>query len=630
LLYIGKKREMAEYFKSIPLEKKQQLYRGVRSIMAMLVKISKMTEIYSVRDKIFDEFTETIKQNFDVIHNALPYATVTTKKVGFYYQDKKIKLFDEGERKFRNIFLVNEIRELYFVQGVTPQEIIDFFAVIQETLNYTLLDYDFNTRLWDYGINHIGTISDPDMGDPELWCDDGFKSEFEPVKPEVLFSCRPRSFHELAQIVPEFDNIGKTRSSEFTEWVEKSGKELTVKKYLDKARALISSGLNKENNRNIVNKVCEYAIRNIQNGDFISGIVYVNTLIQLARELSNTDEVLFMRVKEVLKRINAEEFVNKMFEMAGKMDSSQTKSFGDLVNLVSSTNFELVFLKLCELENKDARMYCLEGIAKNFKDAELAKKFVKHEDWHIARNFLYMLRFAFNPEFLPSVRDVMNHQVKQIRVEAARVLSLYDADENLEYWQKAVFSPDEEVRILAVENLVRVKGLEAKAIFNEIFKPSNRNRFNLTDYERYIDRILASQRKEFFDLPGTMIFSENLELRLTVLKSLNKIDDPGIIATQIIRRMKSPEFLELGENEILLLLGLVKGSSVTSMLEEMEYLFTLQGGFLNKKKYAPVKKIVFDYFRSVGQKNQIIKRWLEKGLKTGNDETKAILQGREL
>jgi len=629
LLYIGKKREMAEYFKSIPLEKKQQLYRGVRSIMAMLVKISKMTEIYSVRDKIFNEFTETIKQNFDVIHNALPYATLTTKKVGFYYQDKKIKLFDEGERKFRNIFLVNEIRELYFVQGVTPQEIIDFFAVIQETLNYTLLDYDFNTRLWDYGINHIGTISDPDMGDPEPWCNDGFKSEFQPVKPEVLFSCRPRSFHELAEIVPEFDNIGKTRSSEFAEWAEKSGKELTVKKYLDKARALVASGLNKENNRNIVNKICEYAIRNIQNGDFISGIVYVNTLIQLAKELSNSDEVLFMRVKEVLKRINAEEFVNKMFEMASKTDSSQMKSFGDLVNLVSSTNFEQVFLKLCELENKDVRMYCLEGIAKNFKDADLAKKFVKHEDWHIARNFLYMLKFAFNPEFLPSVREVMNHKVKQIRVEAARVLSLYDADENLEYWQKAVFSPDEEVRILAVENLVRVKGLEAKAIFNEIFKPSNRNRFNLTDYERYIDRILASQRREFFDLPGTMIFSENVELRLTVLKSLNKIDDPGIIATQIMRRMKSPEFLELGEKEILLLLGLVKGSSVTSMLEELEYLFNLQGGFLNKKKYAPVKKIIFDYFRSTGQRNQVIKRWLEKGMKTGNDETKAILQGRE-
>ena len=138
MLYIGKKLELTEYFKSIPLEQKKQLYRGMRAIIAMLVKVSKMTEIYSVRDKIFNEFTETMKQNMDVIHNLLPYASVTTKKVGFYYQERKIKLFDEGERKFRNIFLTNEIRELYFVKGVTPEEIVNFFAVIQETLNYTL------------------------------------------------------------------------------------------------------------------------------------------------------------------------------------------------------------------------------------------------------------------------------------------------------------------------------------------------------------------------------------------------------------------------------------------------------------------------------------------------------------
>lgn len=629
MLYIEKKKALAEEFKSIPLEKKQQLYRGVRSIIAMLVKISKMTEIYSVRDKIFDEFTETIKQNFDVIHNMLPYATVTTKKVGFYYQEKKIKLFDEGERKFRNIFLVNEIREIYFVKGVTSKEIIDFFAVVQETINYTLLDYDFNTRLWDYGIQHIGTISDPDMGDPEPWCNEGFISEFQPVTPEKLFSCKPRSFHELAEVVPEFDNLGKTKSSEFLDWIEKSGKSLTVKKYLEKARHIISTSQNKEINRNIVNKICEYAVRNIQSGDFISGIVYINTLIQLAKEVSNSDDVLFMRIKEVLSRINTEEFINKVFEMAAIVDDSQIKSFAELINLISSTSFEVVFLKLCDLENKDVRLHCLEGIAKNFKDASLVKKFTEHHDWHIVRNFLYMLRFAFNPDFLPYVREVMNHQVRQVRIEAARVLSLYDADENLEYWQRAVFSPDEEVRLLAVENLVRVKGLEAKAIFNEIFKPANRSKFNLTDYERYIDRILSSGRNEFFDLPGTMIFSDNRDLRLTVLKSLNKIEDPGIISTQIIRRVKSPEFIELEEGEILLLLGLIKGSALTSMLEAMEYLFTLQGGFLNKKKYAPLKKTVFDYMRSKAQKNPTVKRWVEKGLKTGNDETKAILQGRE-
>ena len=628
MLYIQKKKELTDYFRTIPMEKKEQLYRGVRSVMAMLVKISKMTELYSVRDKIFDELKDTLKQNFDVIHNNLPFATVSTKKVGFYYQEKKIKLFDEGERKFRNIFLVNEIRELYFIKGITPEELINFFAVIKETLNYTLLDYDFNTRLWDYGIIHIGTISDPDMGDPDPWSVENLESEFDPVKPEELFSLKPRNFHELADIVPEFDNLGKVRSSEFEDWIKKRGKDFTVYKYLEKAKMLIGSGT-KDANRNLVNKICEYGIRNIQEGDFISGLVYLNTIIALGKELANHDEILFMRVKEVLKRVTSEEFINQIFDAASRMEDSQIKSFSDLINIFSSTNFEPVFLKLVELENKDARMYCLEGVAKNFKDVQLAKKFMEHSDWQIVRNFLYMLRFAYNPEFLPYVREVMNHQVRQIRVEAARVLGVYDADENFEYWKKAVFSPDEEVRLLAVENLVKVKGLEAKAIFNEIFKPANRNRFNLTDFERYIDRILGSNRKEFFDLPGSMIFSETKELRMSTLKSINKIQDPVIISAQILRRVKSPEFLALEKDEIELLLELARGSIVNQMLESLEYIFSLKGGFFSRRKYEPFKRIVFEYFKAKAPRNPVFAKWLEKGVATGNSETRAIIQGRK-
>ena len=104
MLYIGKKLELTEYFKSIPLEQKAQLYRGIRAIMAMLVKVSKMTEIYSVRDKIFSEFTETMKQNLDVIHNLLPFATVTTKKVGFYYQERKISSLTKAKENSETYF----------------------------------------------------------------------------------------------------------------------------------------------------------------------------------------------------------------------------------------------------------------------------------------------------------------------------------------------------------------------------------------------------------------------------------------------------------------------------------------------------------------------------------------------
>lgn len=629
MLYIGKKLELTEYFRSIPLEQKAQLYRGMRAIMAMLVKVSKMTEIYSVRDKIFAEFTETMKQNMDVIHNLLPFASLTTKKVGFYYQERKIKLFDEGERKFRNIFLTNEIRELYFVKGVTHEEIVNFFAVIQETLNYTLLDYDFNTRLWDYGITHIGTISDPDMGDPEPWEESWFKGDIPAVTPEKLFSMRPQNVNELATIANEFNMLPVVDMEKFNKWKESCGKEMVVSKYLEKAVKIVLSSSNHESNRNIVGKICEYAIKNIQNADFISGVTYFNNLILLEKELQGKDDVIYTKVKEVLDRMKSEDFINTIFEFGAVMDSSQLKSFCELIIFASDINFELVFTKLCELDNKETRLFCLEGLAKNLKDPEMVQRFIENPDWHIVRNFLYILRFAYNPEFLPQVRAVMNHEVKQIRIEAAHVLSIYDADENIEYWKNAVFCPDEEVRILAVENIVKVKDQkEVKAILNEIFKPANRSKFNLTDYERYMDRILASGRNEFFDLPGSMIFSENRELRIIALKSLNKISNPSMVLMQVKRRIASPEFLSLDKEEIDLILSLMKGEMITPMLEYLEFLFTLHGNLFNKNKYLPLKKQVFGFVMQRAAKNTAMRSWIEKGKKVGDSETRSVLEGR--
>jgi hypothetical protein len=342
--------------------------------------------------------------------------------------------------------------------------------------------------------------------------------------------------------------------------------------------------------------------------------------------MKSRDEILFMRIKEVLKRLNSESFIDEMFMVAVNLDKDQIKSFGQILNMLSTTSFDLIFLKLVNLESREVRLHCLEGVAKNFKDASLADKYIHDEDWHVVRNILYLLRFAYHPDFLPLVRDVMNHQVRQIRVEAARVLSMYDADENFDYWSIAVFSPDEEIRLLAVETLLKVKGIEAKHILNDIFKPENRNKFNLTDFERYMDRILSSPRKEFYDLPASMIFSENKELRLSALRSLNKVADPGIISSQIIRRLTSSEFLELEKDEIELLLNLIKGADIVTMLEKMEYVFNIEGGFFNKKKYIPFKKIVFNHFKR--SSNSAVKKWLQKAARTGNKETIAIVEGR--
>ncbi len=628
LLYIGKKRELTEYFKSVPLEKKQQLYRGVRSVVAILIKISKMTELYPITDKIFEEFTETMGQNLELIHNNLPYASVVTKKVGFYYQEKRVNLFDEGERKFRNIFLVNEIRELYFVKGVTKKELLDFFAVIKETINYTLVDYDFNTRLWDYGIVHIGTISDPDMGDPEPWKEEEFAGEQPAVTAQELLSMPPRKTADMYDIVREFDNIGKGRNSEFDEWLAKKGKAFTIQRYLERVRHMVLSGANQEAAKSSVSKTCEFALTNIQNGDFMSGVPFINMLVQLESEIKEAGSPLPGTIRTALAKISSDQFLNHVFEMASRADASQIKSFSECLAFASLTNFETVFLKLVELDSKEIRIPCLENIAENLKDVELVKRLAENSDWHVLRNLLFVLRFIYRIDYLPIARNVMNHQVRQVRVEAARVLSLYDADENIEYWRKAIFSPDEEVRTLAITNLVKVKGIVAKQTLNEIFNPANRDKFDLGEYERFIGHIVESNRPEFFDLPANLMFSESKELRRMALRGLGKVEDLTVIAPQIARRIQSEEFRSLEKQEIELVLGLAKGLLLPQVLRALEYIFKLDGGFFNRNKYAPFKKIVLDFMRSRAGKSPTIQKWLEKAMKEGDKEIRALLQGR--
>ena len=101
-----------------------------------------------------------------------------------------------------------------------------------------------------------------------------------------------------------------------------------------------------------------------------------------------------------------------------------------------------------------------------------------------------------------------------------------------------------------------------------------------------------------------------------------------MVLMQVKRRIASPEFLSLDQEEINLILGLMKGEMITPMLEHLEFLFTLHGNIFNKNKYLPLKKQVFGFIVQKSAKNTAMRSWIEKGKKVGDSETRAILEGR--
>ncbi len=615
-LYLEEKRSLIAEFNDIPLQQKQSMYRNVRSIVAMLVKVSKMTEIYSVQDKVFDDFNENMLQNLNLIFNSLPFFSITTKKVGFYYQEKKIKLFDEGERKFRSVFLVNEIRELYFRKGVSSKEIRSFFEVLARILNYTGMDYDFNSLLWDFGITHIGTVSDPDMGDPEFFDEKLF------TLPEIFAESTEFDDQQVGDLLPI---IPVANPSDFNEFLERRGSGFVLGQYLQVVEESVLKNPDSKESATMIHRITSFPFDLLKEGEIAYAMAFLHTVLSLTKRFPKKDSTLYDRLMSTSHKLGEERFITDIFDLVPLLKENQYHSFAELVHLMGSHHFETVFSLLVEVPIKEVRLLSLPGLAKYFTGMELAERFFKDSDWHIVRNALTLLTHNYNPHYLDYVRELMTHESPQVRLEAARVLSDYDADENLPYWQVAINSPDDEVRDLAMLNLVKVRGFEGKQVMNAVFTQEGFEKYGIDAFKRFVSIIINSGRRELFDLPVNLLSHENKELRFAVLSALNAIEDPHMIYSQISRQLRFEYLSRKDVDEIKLLLQLVRGEQELTMLKNLEYIFTLKGPFFHPSKYKEFKKTVLMTLVNRAGRSKALTAWLLEGKKRGDKETREIL-----
>jgi hypothetical protein len=293
--------------------------------------------------------------------------------------------------------------------------------------------------------------------------------------------------------------------------------------------------------------------------------------------------------------------------------------------MVSPLYFEKVFMRLTELNSRDIRLPCLKGIAKDFTDIETAKRLLEHENWHIVRNALYLLRFTYNERFVQMVRTVMNHEQKQIRVEASVVLSKYDADDNMPYWQKAVFSPDKEVRVVAVKSVVKIKDTQAKNILDTVLRPQNIAKLAPDEIPLFFEIVVESGRGEFFDLIGVHLFSEERKLRFAAIAAIRTMPPTETIWRLIAKRVASEDFRSLDKEEIDKTLALIREDSVQMIVPALDYVFTLQGGMFDRTKFRPFKEAVFFQVGRL-RKAKFVQRWLARAREEGNPETREILE----
>lgn len=624
---LQKKRILKKSFNDVSLKKREILYRNVRMVLKVLVKACKMLERYPASDSTFDDIIDNFLESVHKATEQVPVVFVTAKKVGFYYCEKKIKLMDSGEKMFRSIFVVNNVREFFISRDVSAEEVRNFFRVIKLTADYTGKDYSFNSLLWDYKIKNIGTISFSDMGEFQKPSADEFVHP-QPADKKIE-DLDYVKIQDMMPIIRDFDDIGSSVSESFIEFRDSHGETFILRKYLKRQRELIVSDVSGSADKRMLNKFLQFTRELFNTGRFTYAVCYFKELLKLKDQLEFENEDFYKEVKDLVDQINTDKFISNLFDVAVTLTRSQIESFGEFLTMVSDKNFDTIFSYLVEHKDKDVRMHCLRGISRNFNNYETAKKLLTHESWYYVRNALYILRFTKNDEFLPLIRNVMNHEKKQIRIEAAKVLSMYDADENLPYWEKAVKSPDYEIRELSVKNLVKVKNMDAKRILDTVFRLSNLKEKSEEEILKMAEIIVESKRKEMFDLIGNLMFFEKKHVRIEIMKILSRISDPDPILFHLKKKVRDDDFMGLDVDEIKVFIQLLTPSAHIKVLPMLEKIFTLSGSIFNRKKYYDKKKAVIDSLAEC-KKTKALKHWFRKGMKAGNRETKNLLKNIEV
>lgn len=614
------KKALLEQFRAVESTKKEALYRQVRQVVVQLVKIAKLTTLYPIEDPVYDDLVETMKTNLDAIGNSLPVCAINIKKVGFYYMEKRLKIFDEGEKDLRNLFVTNEIRELAFIKGISIEEIRNFFAIIGKTISYTGAEHDINTLLWDYGISHIMCLSSEDTGETAPFSAPDFADFFVPLPPPA-----PLNLEEMGKIAPLFDSVFKGGHALFEEFLKTNGDLYSVQRYLAVVSRILLAESDPHLLRRFADQLTEYAETLLLSRRFTYGLAFLATLTEIAAKTASQKNALHERTAGQVSRLTSCEWCDKMFDLAPKLPPEEHESFAAYLALVSPIHFEHVFLRTVELPSRELRLRCLDAITKDFGDPQMAKKLLAHTDWRVVRNTLYLMRSVKNELFVPLVRNVMNHPQRQVRIEAALVLSEYNADDNLSFWQKAVFSPEREIRLVAVKSVVRIKDIQAKSILDSLLRPQQIRNYPLDEIASFFSVIVSSGRQEFFDLVAAHLFSSDRELRMTTLKAMHGMSSADTIWRTLAKRVSSKDFLTLDREEIEQTIGLLREEGVRTVLPALEYLFTLQGGIFSRSQYRPVKEIVFAYIGKL-RRVKFVQAWLEKAYAQGNKETRSVLE----
>ncbi|HNW82216.1 MAG TPA: HEAT repeat domain-containing protein [bacterium] len=670
-----KKRNAFEFFKDngVEIAGNSELISSSKELAGLFGKVIRGYKLYPRSNPAFTRFADQFKIKLDQILQNIATISLRITTKGFMVGSA---VLDTNEKDREIVFfLYNDgLREIFFQQGTTRQEVEQLFNVLATCTLFANEDYDLPTLLWDSNFDNIGYITEDELIKHNSAIGDLEDQDFSPFLIEELSEGEGMDGLGGVDEDEEDGNSGNSPSETSTgsNFTDEDFEKLTSsifkesgdidleerREHLDKRLRNFTVGkmemikfddaLKKNSDTFVVNRFLkELSIRLIHSqgspeglelletasslwekllvfGSVKGAILFIKTLLAIAQQLQDSQPGYSEKIMEGLASLKDLEFIDDIFNQLEDLPEPELEAVGELFSMIPSSIVGYLLQKISNVESKEIRVKVLDSFGRYITISSELLDLTKHEDWKIVRNAIALMKDKKDPRIIPAIRNVLSHPQKQAQVEALGILLEFSIEEALPALEKAVFSSSREIREVAFNKILELKNPQIKSIVNRSMQIHNLKKLEADEIDLYFKTLINLRRDDLYDLLANNLFCDDLVIRNKAINALINAPTLSPFSKFITRAADSALLLKMKNDDLKLFCKLFKPEIYKELMPALEPLFRMSGSLFNNS-VTNMKEIVFKSLVIYIEQKPVVD-FFRKGQSSGNRETVKLIQ----
>ena len=670
-----KKRKIYDFFKDNAdrLFDDQELVRLTKELVGLFNKVIRGYRLYPRSNPAFSRFANYFKKKLDEILKDIPSVSLRISTNGFMLGNH---LIETGDRDREVVFfLYNDgLREIFFQQGITIDEINQLFDILAQCTLFANEDYDLATLLWDHDFTNIGYITEDELVKQNISVSSDTDDTFSPFRVEELSygpgfdgigeidseegmkgsgesisdtSISPKfevtDFEKYSELIFKEDInidfnerkellnkrlssyiVGKMEMFKFDEALKRNSDSFVVNRFLKELSDRLTHSHGTKAGKELLDTAVSLWEKLLLFGSVSGAILFIQTLKDIAAQLKTTQPEYSKKIEETFSDFENDEFLTDFFFTVEDIPAEEISVIGKLFAMIPPKKTEFLLSKINSLESKETRIAIIKSCAKYLPITDDLLVLTRHSDWKIVRNAFAMMKEKQDPRILPAIRAALSHPQKQARIEALAILMEFSIEEALPALERAVFSSARDVRSTAIEKILELKdSITIKPIVNRLFQPANLKKLEPDEMDELFQMMVAMRKYDLFDLLGQLLLTEDYDIRMKAVQAIQKATTMTHFSKFIVRAADINSLSKMKPDELQAFCKLLRPEIFEELFSASTGMLTASGNLFNKSVTNAKEefyKAIF-YYRNDPQ----ARKFIDKSLASGNKETVKIV-----